>query len=316
MVNLAAIVNDILLRSYKSWLESDGNVDLSAIFDEMNLVRSARLRVHQMIRWDLRFRDTGPRTFAITAHGFSCLEREGLIPEEVVNENRKLRVRILETLAPLYESEGAYANVPREQLAGIAESEKVLHANIDVLAYWGFIIHDNNWRYRINLRGLDYLDYERERRRLVQEFESLSGMPPQQRGRELQRLLARVLEQNGWKQEEAVRTPSEEMDVIISREREYYLLECKWERKPIGAPIIREFYGKLSNRADVRGIVVSMSGFAKTAVKQVEDYANAKLILLFGNKDTRSMIQDFVPFERLLNQKYDELVKRRRVIFS
>jgi hypothetical protein len=78
-----------------------------------------------------------------------------------------------------------------------------------------------------------------------------------------------------------VRTSNEEIDIIISKEREYYLLECKWENKRIGARVIREVFGKLGNRADVRGIVISMSGFTKGAVEQVEKYANRKLTLIW-----------------------------------
>jgi hypothetical protein len=42
------------------------------------------------------------------------------------------------------------------------------------------------------------------------------------------------------------------------------------------ARIIREIHGKLINRAEVRGLVVSMSGFTKGAIKQVEDYTKLK----------------------------------------
>jgi hypothetical protein len=106
------------------------------------------------------------------------------------------------------------------------------------------------------------------------------------------------------------------MDVIVYREREYYLVECKWEKVPVEAGVIREFYGKLGNRVDVRGIAVSMSGFAGGAVKQVRDYRNDRIILLFGPDDVRSMVYERVAFDELLNQKYRAFVTRGRVVFS
>ncbi len=141
-------------------------------------------------------------------------------------------------------------------------------------------------------------------------------MSPQPRGRALQKLVAKVIEQHGWGQDESVRTSNEEMDVIVFREREYYLLECKWEKDRIEAAVIRELFGKLNNRIDVRGIVVSMSGFTEGAVKQVEDYISHRIILLFGGEDIRTLFYGQATFDDLLNAKYKELVTKRKVEFS
>lgn len=75
------------------------------------------------------------------------------------------------------------------------------------------------------------------------------------------------------------------MDVLFYREREYYLVECKWEKDPIEAPIVRELSGKLANRWDVRGVIASMSGFSIGAVIQAQEYAGKHIILFFGPAD-------------------------------
>src|SRR5688500_9374047 len=97
------------------------------------------------------------------------------------------------------------------------------------------------------------------------------------------------------------------MDVMVSRAREYYLTECKWEQKPTGAPVVRELYRKLGNRVGVRGILLSMSGSTSGTARQVEDYAGDKVILLFGPEDFRSMVAQQTSFEKLLDEKYGEL---------
>jgi predicted Mrr-cat superfamily restriction endonuclease len=141
-------------------------------------------------------------------------------------------------------------------------------------------------------------------------------MSPQGRGKELQKLFARMVEQHGWLQEEGVKTSNEEIDVIIHRDREYYLVECKWEKGPIEAKVIREFHGKLTKRADVRGIVVSMAGFTSGAEEEVRNYTGSRIILLFGKIDTENMIFNRVEFEELLNEKYKNIITRRQVVFQ
>ena len=106
------------------------------------------------------------------------------------------------------------------------------------------------------------------------------------------------------------------MVVIVYLEREYYLIECKWEKLPVEAHVVRELYGKLANSVDVKGIMVSMSGFTSGADKQVADYAGQKVILLFGPDDIRSIADTSRGFEDLLNMKYDALITSRKGIWK
>jgi hypothetical protein len=154
-----------------------------------------------------------------------------------------------------------------------------------------------------------------ERDVIADQFDAIATLAPHPRGRALQILFADMAEQNGWSQEEGVRTSSEEIDVVISREREYFLIECKWERESIGASVIREFYGKLRNRAMTNGLMASMSGFTPPSVDQVRDYANDRLIILFGPRDICALMYGRATLTDLLNEKYDALVKRREVVY-
>ena len=148
------------------------------------------------------------------------------------------------------------------------------------------------------------------------DFEDLIKIKPQKRGILFQKMIGRMIEKDGWNQEEGVKTSNEEMDVIFYKDREYFLVECKWEKYPIGAEVIRSFKGKLDNRIGTNGLIFSMSGFTRGAVKQVEDYLNQRLIILFGQKDVESIIYNDNKFEGLLNTKIHNLVTIKKVTYN
>lgn len=56
-----------------------------------------------------------------------------------------------------------------------------------------------------------------------------------------------------------------------------------------------------------------MLGFTSGAVKQVQDFANANLRLLFGQEDVNAMIEGKSSFDDLLGEKRHQLVTRRLV---
>jgi hypothetical protein len=143
----------------------------------------------------------------------------------------------------------------------------------------------------------------------------ISELSPQTRGREFQKLFAKVLEHQGWQQKN-VRTSNEEIDIIVYREGQFYLIECEWIKKPVQPKLIYEINGKLSNRPGVQGVAVSMSGFTEGSVKKVLEYTSSQIILLFGPKDAESLIYQTAAFEVLVEKKYKGLVTKKEVIYS
>lgn len=106
------------------------------------------------------------------------------------------------------------------------------------------------------------------------------------------------------------------MDVVIHKKREFYLIECKWEKKPIESKVVNELFGKLSKRTLTNGILFSMSGFTLGADKNVESLTGTKAILLFGEKDLKKLIINPSSFEDLLNEKFTALISQRKVVFD
>jgi hypothetical protein len=254
--------------------------------------------------------------YKITSAGILSAEEQDFLPEEIKKHNKQARTVIMDILTKTYEEGGNWADEYIENLARKTNLDQFdLVQNAQILEDYGHIESVGNG-YKITHRGLDAVEKWRERSTVSAEYEQIAELNPQARGRALQKLFAKIVQQHGWSQEEGVRTSHEEMDVIVYHKREYYLVECKWEKDPIQADVIRELYGKLGNRVAVHGITVSMSGFTEGAVKQAEEYAGQKVILLFGLDDIGNMVTNKVHFDELLNTKYKELITHKKAVFA
>jgi len=73
-------------------------------------------------------------------------------------------------------------------------------------------------------------------------------------------------------------------------------------------------YGKLTKRAGVNGIVLSMRGFAQGAKEAALSHMGDRIILLFGPKDFESMIYDSTSLNDKLEAKQHLLITKRLVL--
>jgi hypothetical protein len=253
----------------------------------------------------------------ITPHGIISAEESGIVDADVTETNEQTRTKILDYLAKASEAERHHHGRPYEQLASdIGIALPVVRPNLLLLTDFDYVEARGGGVFRISGTGIQAVTEWRRKTAIIQEFEDLEMMKPQARGRAFQQLFARQVGDEGWEQEEGARTSNEEMDVILHKNGTYYIVECKWEKKAIEAPVVRELFGKLRNRAEVRGIIVSMSGFSAGAIKQVHDYSGQATIVLFGPEDTRAIFHFDNTFDELLTQKLRELVVRRKVTFK
>lgn len=254
---------------------------------------------------------------AITIKGLVYAENSDIVPREWVKKNKHARMTILNELENKYQKEGPHdSDMGYGHLSRITSLDEDLVLNsMRVLEALNYVVPFESNSVRITPKGRNKVFEWRSQKSIEGEFEKIMKMTPQSRGSALQKIFATIIENSGWMQDEGVRTSHEEMDVVVHKEREYYLIECKWENAPIEASVIRELHGKLSNRADVRGLVVSMSGFTKGSISQVMDYVSSRVILLFGAEDLTSMVKGDNSFEDLLNNKYRELITRKKIVF-
>jgi predicted transcriptional regulator len=253
----------------------------------------------------------------LTPSGVLYAEKRGAPPQEEIHRHQRARTEILAQLAEIYDKEGVGTDLHYSEICDSTGLDlKIALLNLSFLTDVGYITDTSTSSFRVTHQGLDSVRAWKKRKELGNEFDRVEALAPQPRGRALQKLLANAIEQFGWFQEESIRTSHEEMDVIIYRDREYYLVECKWVNDPVEASVVRELKGKLDNRVDVRGIVVSMSSFTAGAVEQVADYVNQRVILLFGPEDVRALVRQESTFEDLLNKKYRALVTRKQIIWQ
>lgn len=252
----------------------------------------------------------------LTPKGVLYAESKGVPPAEEVGRHQMARTEILACLADIYDAEGVRADLSHSDICGSTGIDlQTVLLNLSLIVDAGYAVDTSSCSYRITHKGLGAVGKWRERKALGEEMEQVETLAPQPRGRALQKLLAKAIGQFGWLQEESVHTSHEEMDVIVYRDREYYLVECKWVSDPVEAAVVRELRGKLANRVDVRGIVVSMSGFTSGAVEQATEYAGQRVILLFGLEDVRALVEQKSTFDELLNEKYRAMVTRKQAIW-
>jgi len=255
--------------------------------------------------------------YEIDANGAIMAEKEGISPEEITKENQHIRTVVLDELAKVYEKGGSFADAYIETMSrDLGIDINLLVNNIQILEDLDYVETVSMGSFKISYKGIVSVKEWRQRSSFAEEFEQISEQKPQPRGRALQKLLAKVIEKDGWTQKEGVRTSNEEMDVIVYKESEYYLIESKWKKDPIEADIVRELFGKLSNRIGVQGIIVSMSGFTEGAIKQATDYVSQRVILFFGPDDVHSLIYGRLSFDEQLNEKYQKLITKKKISFS
>lgn len=309
----------VLRRLYEANFRENGGYNLHTVCQETGWESGRFWKVvDRMSHENLVKAWTQGGAHKITTDGLLLAEENRLVPDNLRTENLRIRTAILEFLAIDHDAAASpYASTPIQTLSEQAGVDMIqILTNLRALSDLGFTEYAGMNSAKITYSGLDEIADWHKRRGFASEFEQISQMGPQPRGRALQKLLARVVEESGWLQEEGARTSHEEMDVVLHRDREYYLAECKWEKEPIEAAVVRELFGKLGNRIGVQGLIMSMSGFSSGCVQQAEDYAGAKVILLFGPTDIQAVVRASESFDSLLNHKYRELITRREAVWE
>lgn len=254
-----------------------------------------------------------PQVYRITPQGMSFLEDNDAFPKEELRSHHLIRYKVLSTLANL--GRGWESKQLSEIAAELDIIDRSLIPDMDALRFFDLIKPITHHRYGITEDGLKWHRLMKLKYESLSELSKIEKLSPPRRGNEFQSLVFRAFELRLWSPEESVRTSNEEIDVIIHKKLRFYLVECKWEREPIGTLPVSHLFEKLRMRSGADGMFFSMSGFTKGAVKAVEDRSSDKLLLLFGKHDIEEMFEEFYAFEDLLETKTRELVSRRVAVW-
>jgi Holliday junction resolvase-like predicted endonuclease len=312
---------EILRYLYSSYCKGHGlePVDVDSLTQDCGLDENAVWRELDLLGEENLTRYVVARGVRLTTPGILYVEDCELAAVEQVNENRQARNKILDVLAKTREESGFHAWRHWIQVASQADLDELscvrnIYVLIDIgLAQW---IGPSQDLLRITPEGLRQVNEWHQRIRWMKKYErlvSLEGLTPQERGHELERLLVQIMEADGWECELNVRGRGEEHDIVIHRDREYYLIECKWHKAHIEAASIREFRDRVSSRK-VQGIFVSMSGYTEAALQDARERLSDCMVLLFGRKDVEALLSGNVTFTEFLNSKIDAIVKRREIL--
>lgn len=106
-----------------------------------------------------------------------------------------------------------------------------------------------------------------------------------------------------------------QVDLLAKRGDECYLVETKWWTKPLDIDAVDSLRTRLaSTPPDVVGLLVSPSGFTKSAVTQVEERADRPILLMRGEELDRIVDWDG-DFMATLQQKRNTMLTHAKVIW-
>lgn len=80
-----------------------------------------------------------------------------------------------------------------------------------------------------------------------------------------------IFEIDGWKVEETRTTGDGGVDLILTRNGEHSIAQCKRFRKTVGEPALRDFYGTMISEGVSRGFFVTTGLFSLSAQKFADD---------------------------------------------
>jgi hypothetical protein len=137
------------------------------------------------------------------------------------------------------------------------------------------------------------------------------------RGRRFEGLIARLFEHARFKVNVNPLTARPRQSDLLARSgRDVYLVETKWTKAKANVDDIDSLFRRLEDTpATVAGVLISVSGFTKTAVERVEAQ-RSRPVLLVDRAELEQLWYDPGELRRLLVRKQRHLLVQARMIFG
>jgi len=138
---------------------------------------------------------------------------------------------------------------------------------------------------------------------LKSEFLKLVGAEnPQQRGFALEKVLNGLFELFDLDPKASFRITGEQIDGAFSFEGTDYLIEAKWQQKPLTAKELDGLTGKLSRKLEnTLGLFISINGFSEEAVNTHS--SGRRLVILMDGSDLMAVLEGRIDLVQLLLRK-------------
>ena len=132
---------------------------------------------------------------------------------------------------------------------------------------------------------------------------ALSSLEPQPRGFAFEVFLNKLFDECGLNPRASFKLVGEQIDGSLELDGEYYLIEAKWQKAPLGNAELLTFHGKIEGKSSwTRGIVISHSGFSEDGLKAFSKGRSTNLITISG-QDLYAILSKNISLEDVLKKK-------------
>ncbi len=124
--------------------------------------------------------------------------------------------------------------------------------------------------------------------KLRKDFLNIKMLPPQERGFAFERFLTELFRIFNLNPRASFRIEGEQIDGSLEFDNFTYLIEAKWQSKPVGQSDLLIFHGKIEGKATwSRGIFISMSGFTEDGLTAFSRGRPTNIIAINGRHNPK-----------------------------
>lgn len=107
----------------------------------------------------------------------------------------------------------------------------------------------------------------------------------------------------------------EQVDGVIQFEGNYYLVEMKWWKDPLGVPDVSQHMVRVYHRGQSRGIFISSSGYTEPAISTCRDGLQNSVFILFELQELVLMLEKNESLADILREKIKAAVLHKNPFF-
>jgi hypothetical protein len=133
---------------------------------------------------------------------------------------------------------------------------------------------------------------------------------PQKRGKSLEGILNRLFDTSGILVKESFTVESsdgsvvlEQIDGAIELDGHIYLVEMKWHKDPLGVELVTPHISRLFSRGEVRGIIISASGYTRPAIEACRGALSQKVVVLCTIQELVMLLERQTDLRKFLKEK-------------
>lgn len=151
---------------------------------------------------------------------------------------------------------------------------------------------------------------------LKSEFSKITQMTDaQSRGYAFEKFLTKLFQTFDITTRGSYKINDEQIDGAFTLDNMDYLLEAKWQSKPIDAPEVVIFSDKVDNKLDnTLGVFISMSGFTKRAINN--NHRHRPNVLLMDGSDLAAILDRAIDLPELIAKKKIHAAQTGEIMIS